>query len=781
MTGVKYLLFIFLCQCIVRSIAVNKFFELTKSAIEAQKKYKGIWNDYVENNNINKERGEYTTRKGEKMEAEFYKFNGDKAKKLKLNEAFSMLQNWAHIIGDNYKHHFFELNIGGEDFKFRLQKSPKRREYSNHQIFVYDIEGSRYKYNIFNILDKDNGSPQDRAKEMLKSLNEPLDAQTPWKENNEQGLIKKRMKQLMILSHIAESARPTDEYFDGVEKIMTKVTQTEILTAEQQWEKVIDEVLKNEKESLNEGKYNKLRESLLNEENRKKLLNAAREIIGSNGPEESFHSFLPETLAKNEDLRTELLTKAKEIVDSADSVAVKKFQEDIESFKPKFGRVPGTDVVMENLLKMLANGEISSLFESFVLERRGGTKLGREMWRPSLRKRMRDSFEHLSEDIPSKRVKIMDPIAIAASEGIESAVKEEVRKSSCTRKRKRRQSSCSFNRLKVVDGSVKLERTKLTFETFDDNGNRQTHEVNLNADKLSLTEYTEEHLANLEESGLIEKTGTALGVYGSAVNTLASINYFSNGEYGEGAFSAFQAAHGIGGLVGFNDVVSMVAKKTLNKLTTSAAEKVLSKEALETISKSVIKAVGESAAKTVGRLAGGLPAVGFALDVYFISEDIKELKDKNSSIPEALKVTHLVLDLETTVLSLVDTAAPVLTPIVEPIVMALTIIRMGIDNYYLDITEELSKVKGKGFGTKVVAFLKGFAKGTFDLLTLGLGMQIRQFERQQAQDRELLRNLSDPVNYFNVTFRGMDSDGNEVGTVDWHILTIWGFSDGETK
>lgn len=28
-------------------------------------------------------------------------------------------------------------------------------------------------------------------------------------------------------------------------------------------------------------------------------------------------------------------------------------------------------------------------------------------------------------------------------------------------------------------------------------------------------------------------------------------------------------------------------------------------------------------------------------------------------------------------------------------------------------------------------------------------------------------NLSDPVNYFNVTFQGIDANGSEVGTVDF--------------
>ena len=90
-------------------------------------------------------------------------------------------------------------------------------------------------------------------------------------------------------------------------------------------------------------------------------------------------------------------------------------------------------------------------------------------------------------------------------------------------------------------------------------------------------------------------------------------------------------------MTGLNDIVSKVTKETLGHLTTTAAN-VLGKRAVEKISEQAIKAVGESTAKTLGRLAAGLPSVGLALDLYFIASDIKELLDKNSSVPESLEL-----------------------------------------------------------------------------------------------------------------------------------------------
>jgi hypothetical protein len=56
------------------------------------------------------------------------------------------------------------------------------------------------------------------------------------------------------------------------------------------------------------------------------------------------------------------------------------------------------------------------------------------------------------------------------------------------------------------------------------------------------------------------------------------------------------------------------------------------------------------------------------------------------------------------------------------------------------LSEELSKVKGKIFETRFNAFVIGVGEGAFDLLTLGYGRQVRQFEAQQEQDLQFLRN-----------------------------------------
>lgn len=99
----------------------------------------------------------------------------------------------------------------------------------------------------------------------------------------------------------------------------------------------------------------------------------------------------------------------------------------------------------------------------------------------------------------------------------------------------------------------------------------------------------------------------------------------------------------------------------------------------------------------VGRLLGAIPVVGIAFDIYFIEQDIEQLADLNLNDPEDLKLFPLrVIDLEldvcTTALNLIGMFCPEAEVITEPLIIVLSIIRMAIDDFYIDIMEEIEKV-----------------------------------------------------------------------------------------
>ena len=470
-----------------------------------------------------------------------------------------------------------------------------------------------------------------------------------------------------------------------------------------------------------------------------------------------------------------------------------QFLEELEkSFKPKTGRVPGAEVSFIRALQAIsqdsANKERSfsdKLREVYPFVNKGGTNMARKRMfelggdftfsggkgcGTSRRKR---SASCSISDTDEERNRL-DPVAAARGDHdhqyLTSAIEEDLssQETECARKRRKR-AECSRLKLKLVDNSMKLEGDKLSFETIDENGLKQSHEIKVDLSQLSTPKYTREKLAaaDLEE---VKKTtdpiNKGLGVYGAVVNILGAAQYFSKGEYGKGALSAAQATHAIGGLTGINDVISSVTKQAFKKVMSYAVEKVGLEKTLEKLSELGAEALGKTAARVLGRFAEDLPYVGLAFDLYFIAEDIKDLLNKNSSTPQGLKIAHLVLDVTITVLTLVETAAPEAEPFIEPVVIALTIVRISLDDFYYDISDELSKLKSKSFTNILEAVLRGFADGVVDLFTLGLGRQMRQLDKQEAYDNCLLSNLTKPASYFNVTFKAIGTNGSEVGTVD---------------
>ena len=172
----------------------------------------------------------------------------------------------------------------------------------------------------------------------------------------------------------------------------------------------------------------------------------------------------------------------------------------------------------------------------------------------------------------------------------------------------------------------------------------------------------------------------------------------------------------------------------------------------------------------VGRLLGAIPVVGIAFDIYFIEQDIEQLADLNLNDPEDLKLFPLrVIDLEldvcTTALNLIGMFCPEAEVITEPLIIVLSIIRMAIDDFYIDIMEEIEKVDWKSpwAGLEFLgALVKGFLEGAADFLTGGLRRQMESYSKQEEFDKELIKNLTNPESYYKIV--GETQGGGE--TID---------------
>ena len=185
-----------------------------------------------------------------------------------------------------------------------------------------------------------------------------------------------------------------------------------------------------------------------------------------------------------------------------------------------------------------------------------------------------------------------------------------------------------------------------------------------------------------------------------------------------------QSAHTLAGLTGLNEIVSKVGKRVISSAAKGLAKGLNLEKGLERFSTKVER----FAERGIGEMLGAVPVVGIAFDIYFIEQDIEQLANLNLNDPEDLKilplrVIDLALDVSTTVLNLIGTFCPAAEVITEPLVIVLSIIRMAIDDFYIDIMAEMEKVNWKSpwAGLEFLAALvKGFLDGAADFLTGGL-------------------------------------------------------------
>ena len=316
----------------------------------------------------------------------------------------------------------------------------------------------------------------------------------------------------------------------------------------------------------------------------------------------------------------------------------------------------------------------------------------------------------------------------------------------------KRQGVCSFKDKNIVldEDSVRLEDDILTYHLYDTHNKdtRYTATTKLDPEELSSVKYgheQDEFARDSGGSGIHSAVGTAFGVHGTIMSAFGAISAFERGDTTQGVISTVQTAHSLGSLTRLNEIIEKVGEKAILKAVAKGAAKVGLTKLAEKASSKLLR----MAERDTERLLGDIPYVGLAFDAYFIAEDIvdltKAIKSKDTE-EIALDTVHLILDIGTTIASFIVDA---LGPEFEPIVWALSLIRMSIDDFYYDISAELKKAHGTG--EKILAFFKGLGEGFVDFLTGGLLRSLQQLSEQQKKDSELLAKFGNPRLYFNLS------------------------------
>ena len=306
----------------------------------------------------------------------------------------------------------------------------------------------------------------------------------------------------------------------------------------------------------------------------------------------------------------------------------------------------------------------------------------------------------------------------------------------------------------VDEETVKIENNRVTYEVYDKENpsERETMETEVDESKLSSKELMDEmheQVTELQsEGGVGSKINKGLAIYGAVMGIKGTVDAFEKGEIAKGSISLSQTLHGIGELTGVNQKIYKAASKALGKIANRNVGQV---------SESIETAIGENAGELIAREGGealstigkvgelfeDIPVVGTAFGLYNIYEDLQQ---------------HTVIGYVDAGLDTLITVLGLLGPEAEPFVIALSIVRLGIDTFYADIKKELDSLPpGASVGDKVVAVLKGIGEAIIDIadtITGGIFSafgKIRDLELQYQENQDFLRQISNFHNYFHVT------------------------------
>ena len=411
----------------------------------------------------------------------------------------------------------------------------------------------------------------------------------------------------------------------------------------------------------------------------------------------------------------------------------------------KTGRSPAMDEIVRRGLDDVTRGkqfyDAFSTIEFPAQAKERGTAEGRTLLHDK-------GNEDIATYVSRKRA------AIEHDQGtLSKRIKLVARECTGTNRRKKR-ASCSLedrDAVTVDEESIQFDDNSVEFDVVDRrNAKERTHmKISLENVDLALPKLIEEHVTKSRTAGATKayaKINKGLAVHGLIFSVLGAIDFFTKGDDVRGAITLSQSVHTLGGLTGINEVVTKIGKHVFSEAAKVLARGLGLERGLERFSTKVEK------------LLGDIPGVGLAFDIYFIEQDIEQLADLDLSDPEEakllpLRVIDLGLDVSTTVLILIGSFCPEAEVITEPLVIVISIIRMAIDDFYIDIMAEMEKVNWKSpwAGLEFLgALVKGILEGAADFFTGGLRRQMENYRKQEENDNKLIQNLTNPDSYYQI-------------------------------
>ncbi|XP_035513563.1 iron-regulated protein FrpC-like [Morone saxatilis] len=221
---------------------------------------------------------------------------------------------------------------------------------------------------------------------------------------------------------------------------------------------------------------------------------------------------------------------------------------------------------------------------------------------------------------------------------------------------------------------------------------------------------------------LVEHVGTAVGTLGLMLGMKGFFNAYEQGDVKDGVVGTLQTTHGVIAMT-----TSVIARQTLS------SEARIARAATAIMESPVMKGT-----MTV------IPLIGIGFGIYNYEQDM-ERGDTQGYIDAALDGVMLELDV-------VEIMQPELAPFIMPINLALSVVRMAIDDIYMGIQNELNSLpKDAGVPEKLLAVFRGFGKGI-----LHFGIHVASIFYDWCYDEieeghRLVAQISDYHKYYRVT------------------------------
>ncbi|CAK6979916.1 uncharacterized protein LOC122876757 [Scomber scombrus] len=216
----------------------------------------------------------------------------------------------------------------------------------------------------------------------------------------------------------------------------------------------------------------------------------------------------------------------------------------------------------------------------------------------------------------------------------------------------------------------------------------------------------------------VEQAGTAVGTLGLLLGMKGAVRAFEQGDIKDGVIGSLQIAHGVAPMT-----TSVIAKQALsseNRIAAAVMESPVMKGTMKVI-----------------------PVVGIGFGIYNFVEDVKR--------GDALGYIDAFLDVAMTELDVVEIVQPELIPIIAPINLAISVVRMISDDVYMGIQNELNSLpKDAGVLDKVRAVYVGTGKGIVHFLIHVASIFYDWHYDEIEEGRRLVYQISDYQKYYRV-------------------------------